>query len=193
MATTTGNKHSTETFAHDKDKGTTGTGTHGTHAGQTGTHAGHTGGHGNQSGQGGQGGNQGNQGIAQTAKDMGGQFVEKAKEMGGQFADKATGVMQGAKKMTENFGERAGDALHSMGSGMKSAGETIRESMPQSGVLGSAGSRIADTLDSTGRYFEEHNFGNIGEDLTGMIRRNPIPALLCAAAIGFLLARASRS
>lgn len=187
MATSTGNKHSTESFAQDKDKTNTGTGAHG------GTHGGHGAHGGGQGGQGNQGGQGGSQGIAQTAKDMGGQFVERAKEMGGQFADKASGAVQGARKMTENLGERAGDALHTMGSSMKSAGESIREALPQSGMLGAASSRIADTLDSTGRYFEQHNFANIGEDLTGMVRRNPIPALLCAAAVGFLLARASRS
>lgn len=183
MATTTGNKHSTESTGQDKPN-----------MGAAGTHGGsHTGSHGSHGNQGGQSGSQGGQGVAQTAKDMGGQFVERAKEMGGQFVEKASGVVQGARKATENLGERAGDALHAVAGSMKSAGESIREALPQSGMLGAASSRIADSLDSTSRYFEQHNFANIGEDLTGMVRRNPIPALLCAAAVGFLLARASRS
>ena len=33
----------------------------------------------------------------------------------------------------------------------------------------------------------------IGEDLTGMIRRNPVPALLIGIGLGFLIARATRS
>jgi len=33
----------------------------------------------------------------------------------------------------------------------------------------------------------------MGDDITNMIRRNPIPALLVGIGIGFLLARATRS
>ena len=33
----------------------------------------------------------------------------------------------------------------------------------------------------------------IGDDLTNLIRRNPIPALLLGVGVGFLLARAIRS
>jgi ElaB/YqjD/DUF883 family membrane-anchored ribosome-binding protein len=142
--------------------------------------------------------------YAQEAKDKGGAamdkaagMMDKAKEVGSNVMDKASdmasNVAQGTRRAAENLGERADNAMHSMGSGVRSMGETLRENLPSSGVLGGVSSRVASTLDSTGRYLEQHGFGNIGEDFTTLIRRNPIPALLCAAAIGFLFARASSS
>jgi hypothetical protein len=60
-------------------------------------------------------------------------------------------------------------------------------------VLGSASSAVASTLESSGRYLQEHGLSGVGEDLTNMIRKNPVPALLMAVGIGFLIARATRS
>ena len=60
-------------------------------------------------------------------------------------------------------------------------------------MLGSAASAVADTLESSGRYLEESGLSGIGEDLTSMIRRNPVPALLVGIGLGFLIARATRS
>jgi len=131
--------------------------------------------------------------FVQDAKEKAGNVMDKAKEVAGNVADKASSMAQGARKTAENLGDRAEGAMHTAGSGLKSGGEFIRENAPQGGMLGNAASYAADTLDSTGRYLEQHGLGELGGDVTNMIRRNPIPALLCAAALGFLLARASRS
>jgi hypothetical protein len=52
---------------------------------------------------------------------------------------------------------------------------------------------MADTLERGGRYLEEEGLRGIGQDLTNVIRRNPIPALLLGIGIGFLIARSLRS
>jgi hypothetical protein len=69
---------------------------------------------------------------------------------------------------------------------------TVREHAP-SGVMGTAASRVADTLESGGRYLREEGLRGMGEDLTELVRRNPIPALLIGIGVGFLLARVTRS
>jgi hypothetical protein len=76
---------------------------------------------------------------------------------------------------------------------MKSLASSIREHTPRSGVMGTASSAVANTLESGGRYLEEEGLRGIGEDLTNLIRRNPIPALLVGIGVGYLLARATRS
>jgi hypothetical protein len=63
----------------------------------------------------------------------------------------------------------------------------------QQGVLGGAANSVADTLDSAGRYLEEEGLSGISEDMSAMIRRNPIPALLIGVGIGFLLGRSMAS
>jgi len=76
---------------------------------------------------------------------------------------------------------------------MGNLGHTIREKAGREGFMGQAGAAVADTLESGGRYLEEHDLGDMGQEITSMIRRNPIPALLVGIGIGFLLARATRS
>jgi hypothetical protein len=134
----------------------------------------------------------------------GSQGSSSQQSMAEQAKSAATGVMDSARDMASSATKKAGeaasyvgnkaeDATSSVGSGMKSLGGTIREYTGREGMLGSAGSAVADTLESSGRYLEESGLSGIGEDLTGMIRRNPVPALLIGIGLGFLIARATRS
>jgi len=72
---------------------------------------------------------------------------------------------------------------------MQSLASTMRENLPREGVLGNAASTVVGGLESTGRYLEREGLQGIGEDLTGLIRRNPVPAMLVGIGLGFLLAR----
>jgi hypothetical protein len=51
---------------------------------------------------------------------------------------------------------------------------------------------VASALDSSGRYLEEQGLSGMAEDVTNLIRRNPIPAMLIGVGLGFLLARLTR-
>jgi hypothetical protein len=74
---------------------------------------------------------------------------------------------------------------------MKSLAGTIRDNAPRSGVLGDVSGSVASSLESGGRYLEEHGLSGMGKDMTEMIRRNPLPALLVGIGLGYLLARAT--
>jgi ElaB/YqjD/DUF883 family membrane-anchored ribosome-binding protein len=127
--------------------------------------------------------------YATEAKEKTASGIDKAKEMatnlGEKASDVASNVAQGARRIGENLGEKAHDAMGAVQSGIKHAGDTIRDYVPSS-------SRMNEALQSTGQYIEK-GFEHASEDFIGMVRRNPVPALLCAAAVGFLLARATRS
>jgi len=60
-------------------------------------------------------------------------------------------------------------------------------------MLGSAANRVADTLESGGKYLEQEGLSGMAGDLTDLVKKNPIPALLIAVAVGVLIARATRS
>jgi hypothetical protein len=60
-------------------------------------------------------------------------------------------------------------------------------------MLGSAASRVADTLESGGKYLEQEGLTGMAGDVTNLIKRHPVPALLIAVAVGVLIARAIRS
>jgi hypothetical protein len=120
--------------------------------------------------------------VADKAKQAAGTFGSKASEAASNVADKA-------KQAASAVGHKAEDATHAMGSGIKSFGETMRQKGPQEGVLGSATSSVADCLESSGQYLEKEGLQGIADDMTNLIRRNPIPAILVGVGLGFLLAR----
>ena len=132
----------------------------------------------------------------QEKKDFGTQasnFADKAKDAaadaGVKVKDAASSVAQKVGDAASFVGQKAQDASTSVGSGMKSLGGTIREHTPS--MLGGAGGAVADSLESGGRYLQEHGLSGIGDDVTNLIRRNPIPAVLIGIGVGFLVARAT--
>jgi hypothetical protein len=135
--------------------------------------------------------------VAEKAKDAGtsaaqtaGQAVSGAAQKAREMASSAT---QAASEAAANVGHKAEEATSAVGSGMRNLAGTLREKLPHEGMIGTAGSTMADTLERGGRYLEEEGLRGIGEDLTNVIRRNPIPALLLGIGIGFLIARSLRS
>jgi hypothetical protein len=60
-------------------------------------------------------------------------------------------------------------------------------------MLGRASGAVADALDRGGRYIEEKKISGMAGDVTDVIQRNPIPAVLVALGLGFFLGRALRS
>lgn len=128
----------------------------------------------------------------ETAASVG----DKAKDLASNVADTAretaSSMAQTAGDVAANVGHKAADATSAVGGGMKSLAGTIRDKAPHGGIVGSASAGVADTLESGGRYLEEHGLKGIGDDLTNLIRRNPFPALLVGIGFGYLLARATR-
>jgi len=126
------------------------------------------------------------QGVIDQASDFASRAADKAGEYASRAADKAGQYASAA-------GEKAENAASSVGHGMRSAADTLRENLPREGMLGKASSSMADTLESSGRYIEDKGFSGVADDVAGLIRRNPIPAVLIALGVGFILARSTRS
>jgi hypothetical protein len=58
-------------------------------------------------------------------------------------------------------------------------------------MVGSATSTLASGLESGGQYLQQQGIKGVADDLTQLIRRNPIPALLLGVGLGFVVARAT--
>lgn len=86
---------------------------------------------------------------------------------------------------------KAADATVAVGSGLKAAGDAIRQNAPHDGALGQASSVVARTLDETGDYLKREGLEGMACDVTNMVKKNPIPALFIAVGVGFLLARST--
>lgn len=123
-------------------------------------------------------------GVAEKARDVASNVVDRTKDAASTAADTA-------RDWASTAGKKAEGALGSVGSGMTSLAGTVRESLPHDGVIGDATECVAGALESGGRYLQQEGFSGMAEDLTTMIRRNPIPALLVGIGIGYLIARST--
>jgi hypothetical protein len=118
---------------------------------------------------------------------------EAASSMIGKAKDAADDAYRKAAEAVTTVGERAESAASAAGSKMSALAGTIRETMPREGVVGSTSESVAGALESGGRYLQEQGFSGMLDDMSGIIRRNPLPAILVGISIGFLLARTLRS
>jgi len=137
-----------------------------------------------------QGQNQGNSGTStigqaaskagETARNLAGQAGDTARNLAGQARDVAGTAASAVKDQAEHAGA-------AVGSGMENLAGTIRENLPRQGMLGNVGSTVADSLESGGHYLQEHGLNDMAEDLTQVVRKHPIPAMLVCVGIGFCL------
>jgi hypothetical protein len=139
---------------------------------------------------------EGTQQAMDKSKEFGSQVVDKAKDLGSQVADKAKNVASSVggavSSAASTVGKKADDLTSSAGHGIRHMGEALGDKAPHEGMLGSASQAVAGSIRDTGRYIEESGLSGMAEDLTNLIRRNPIPALFVGIGLGFLLGRVMR-
>jgi len=124
--------------------------------------------------------------MIDRAKDFAGQALQKGKEAAGQASDKAG-------EAASMVGRKVDDATHAVGSGIKNLADRIKDGGPQEGFLGQATRQVADTIKEGGAYLEQGGFSGMTKDVTDLIRRNPVPAVVLGLGLGFLLGRMLRS
>lgn len=123
--------------------------------------------------------------AADKAKDFASHTAEQAKDFASHTADQAKNLGKSAVNMADTATSR-------VGSGVESMGHNLRDSAPREGMMHDAASKVADTLERSGRYLQEEGLSGMTDDLTNVIKRNPIPALLVGIGIGYLIAHALR-
>ncbi len=119
--------------------------------------------------------------------------VESAASQTGENVQQAASTaMSKAQELASTASRKVDEATAALGERVQSAASTIRDRGPHEGMLGTATSAVADSLENTGRYIQEEGVLGMVEDLTELIRRNPIPAMMVGIGIGFLLAKVTR-
>ena len=86
----------------------------------------------------------------------------------------------------------AAQPASAVGERIGSLASAIREKAPHEGAVGTAATTVAEKLDVAGSYLQGKDLNNMLDDLSGMIRRYPVPSLLIGLGIGYLLARSTR-
>lgn len=113
-------------------------------------------------------------GAAETAADA-------TKSAAGKVADTAQGAKQDASGVIDRAGELAGQAREKVQEWAGDASDAARH----------AGEKVqrwaGDAYESAGDYA-----GDFGREVTSLVRKHPIPALLIGFGVGVLLGRAAR-
>lgn len=117
------------------------------------------------------------QGVKQQVTDAASTAKQKISDAGRQASD----------KIDEKRGPAA-DALESAASAIHEKAEDL----PGGETVKSVAHSAAEKLESTAGYIREHDVRAMLTDVEEIVKRNPGPALLVAAAIGFLIGRAFR-
>lgn len=117
----------------------------------------------------------------------GGAMTGTMSNLADQARDAASSVAQAAKGAMSDPAGAVEGATSGVASGMRSLAGTLRENAPDQGMLGSTASGVAQGLESGARYLQQEGFEGMTEDVSGMIRRNPIPAALICLGVGFLI------
>jgi hypothetical protein len=129
---------------------------------------------------------------AEKAAEAATSFAEKAKDVAVSAAEKAKDTaVNVANAVGSTLSEKADAVTSAVGDGMKSMAETIREKAPQDGIIGTATSTVAKTLEAGGDYLDHQGIGGMCKDLAALVRKHPVPALFLGIGFGFLLARAT--
>ena len=112
-------------------------------------------------------------------------------------SDKISDAASAAKTAVSDFGRTAAaTADENRGAaarGLQTAASTLREnaeSLPGGDKVTGLARSAADTLTSTADYVRDHDVSSMMVDLERVVKNNPGPSLLAAAAVGFLVGRA---
>ncbi len=86
-------------------------------------------------------------------------------------------------------GGRTGEQSTSsyVSSTIDSIGNAISEYLPNSEVFAKSGKAITDSFKTAEGYFKNHDMKAMSEDLTNVVKRNPLPSVWLGVGIGFLL------
>jgi len=129
-------------------------------------------------------------GVATAVKDK---AKDITKDITAGAADLAYQAKDKAQEWASTASGKIDSARSTLGSGLESAAGQIRDKGPREGLFGSTTSNVAEGVESAGAYLREHDFSEMGKDMTNLIRRYPIQSLLVGIGVGFLLARSTSS
>jgi uncharacterized protein YjbJ (UPF0337 family) len=114
---------------------------------------------------------------------------------GGWMQDAAEAVATMTTKAQElgaTAASKASEAVTVVGEQMGSLANVIRDHAPHEGAIASAATTVAGGLESASSYLHEKDYTNLATDLTALIRRYPIQALLAGVGLGYVLARSTK-
>jgi len=123
-------------------------------------------------------------------------IVDAASRVGDQISDAASTAKNAVSEFGRTAVNTADENRATAARKLDTVASTIREKADSLGVgetVGAYARSAADSLSSTADYVRENNVSRMMADLERVVKNNPGPSLLAAAAVGFLVGRAFSS
>lgn len=129
----------------------------------------------------------GSQQAGQAAKDIKNRAQEAASGVAQKAQETGSNIAQRAQDFASGAAQKTQDAMSTVGEQISSFAGTIRERVPHEGMLGTAASTVADSLEAGGQYLQEHDLNDLTQELNHLVRRYPWQSLLAGLGVGFLI------
>ncbi|MEI8020371.1 MAG: hypothetical protein WCH39_19370 [Schlesneria sp.] len=97
------------------------------------------------------------------------------------------GVM--ASQAVRDVGKKADELAANAGVSIQGLGDMISKNTPESGLLKNASEVVAGVVKEGGEYLQEAKLSGLTDDVTHVIRRNPIQSVLIALGVGWFIGR----
>jgi ElaB/YqjD/DUF883 family membrane-anchored ribosome-binding protein len=115
--------------------------------------------------------------------------------IGGTLSDTAAQVKDKASDLGHTTVDAINEKRGAAASGLEKAASTLHnnaESLPGGDKVSGVAHAAADKLSATADYVRTHDVNKMMADVETLVKNNPGPSLVAAAAIGFLAGRAFR-
>ena len=125
------------------------------------------------------------------------QASEKAKEAMASMREMAEHVTSAvgviANQAICDVGMKSDELTAEAGHRIQELSENLSDSIPHEGVLGIASQTVVEAIKGSGDYLADAKLSGMTKDVTRIVRRYPITAVLIAAGLGWFIGRKGRS
>ena len=124
---------------------------------------------------------------------FGNSFGDQSSTVGGKLSETATQVKEKVSDLGRTAAGTIDENRGAAASGLDKAASALHENaenLPGGAKVSSLAHATAEKLSSTAGYVREHDVNRMMADVEMLVKNNPGPSLLAAAAIGFLVGRA---
>ncbi len=120
-------------------------------------------------------------------------FADRAAAFGQDVADRASEASDSMSDMARTATKKVDDGRSMAADGLDSAASTVQEradDLPGGPRVKELAHAAADCLSTTADYMRTHDAKHMMADVETVVKNNPGPALVIAAAFGFMVGRA---
>jgi len=128
-----------------------------------------------------------NEGQERTEGATGGVASDLKKKV----QDTVSNLTSQASSVASTAATKASETMSRVGEKVSTMAGSLRDRVTE-GPLGDAAGAVSSQWEAGREYLREHDLADLGQEVTRLVRRHPMPAILAVFGLGVLLGRALR-